>query len=170
MFRHCSYANETAFSKCVWEIKDKYNEMPSSKWSVVKSVPGYSNILKKCLLCLHEKFEIVNYPNKEELLNKQSKLISKSHHANKYLLANYKNFNFPRFSAMFGLKQLISSATQTTCSSSSMNDILASFPDTETQKRMTVCSCHVAYTFQSESTLYICLNVKELLARSRCKI
>ena len=32
---------------------------------------------------------------------------------------------------------------------------------------MTVCSCYVTYLFQSESTLYTCLNVKELLARSR---
>ena len=30
----------------------------------------------------------------------------------------------------------------------------------------TVCSYHVTYVFQSESTLYSCLNVKELLARS----
>ena len=37
-------------------------------------------------------------------------------------------------------------------------------------KLMTVCSCHVTYAFQSESTLYSCLNVKELLARSRHKI
>ena len=35
---------------------------------------------------------------------------------------------------------------------------------------MTLCSCHVMYTFQSESTLYSCLNVKELLARSRHEI
>ena len=34
----------------------------------------------------------------------------------------------------------------------------------------TVCSCHVTYAFQSESTLYGCLNVKELLARSRREI
>ena len=33
-----------------------------------------------------------------------------------------------------------------------------------------VCSCHVTYAFQSESTLYSCLNVKELFARSRCEI
>ena len=32
---------------------------------------------------------------------------------------------------------------------------------------LTVCSCHVTYAFQSESTLYSCLNVKELLVRSR---
>ena len=35
---------------------------------------------------------------------------------------------------------------------------------------MTVSSCHVMYTFQSESTLYSFLNVKELLARSRREI
>ena len=33
----------------------------------------------------------------------------------------------------------------------------------------TVCSYHVTYAFQSESTLYGCLNVKELLARSSRK-
>ena len=35
---------------------------------------------------------------------------------------------------------------------------------------LTVCSCHVTYAFQSEFTLYSCLNVKELLARSRREI
>ena len=33
-----------------------------------------------------------------------------------------------------------------------------------------VCFYHVTYVFQSESTLYSCLNVKELLARSRREI
>ena len=35
---------------------------------------------------------------------------------------------------------------------------------------MTVCSYHVTYAIQSETTLYSCLNVKELLARSRPEI
>ena len=35
---------------------------------------------------------------------------------------------------------------------------------------MAACSYHVTYGFQSGSTLYICLNVKELLARNRCNI
>ena len=34
-------------------------------------------------------------------------------------------------------------------------------------KECTVCSCHVTYMFESESTLYSCLNVKELHAWSR---
>ena len=33
-----------------------------------------------------------------------------------------------------------------------------------------MCSCHVTYAFQGESTLYSCLNVKELLARSKREI
>ena len=33
--------------------------------------------------------------------------------------------------------------------------------------KMTVCSCHVTYVFQSEFTLYIYLNAKELLTRNR---
>ena len=37
-------------------------------------------------------------------------------------------------------------------------------------KPLTVCTYHVTYAFQSESTLYSCLNVKELLARSRCDV
>ena len=35
---------------------------------------------------------------------------------------------------------------------------------------MIVCSCHVTHAFQSESIFYSCLNVKDLLARSRPKI
>ena len=35
---------------------------------------------------------------------------------------------------------------------------------------LTVCSCRVTYAFQSESTLYTCLNVKELLAPNSPKI
>ena len=35
---------------------------------------------------------------------------------------------------------------------------------------LTVCSYHVTYAFQSESKLYSCLNIKELLATNRCKI
>ena len=58
--------------------------------SIAKKVPTYSNISKKCLLCLHEKLETINYPRPEELLNRRSELISRCRHANKFLLFNYK--------------------------------------------------------------------------------
>ena len=35
---------------------------------------------------------------------------------------------------------------------------------------LSVCYYRVTYVFQSESILYSCLNVKELLARNRCNI
>ena len=38
------------------------------------------------------------------------------------------------------------------------------------ERFMTICSYHVTYALQSESTLYSCLNIKELLARSRREI
>ena len=62
--------------------------MPTLKWSIVKSVPSYLNISKKCLLCLHEKLDIVNFEDQDHLLKKRSELISKCRHAIKYLLRN----------------------------------------------------------------------------------
>ena len=54
-------------------------------WCIVKSVPGYSNILKKFMFCLHEKYE------EEELLNERSEIVSKCQDVNKFLLYNYKS-------------------------------------------------------------------------------
>ena len=44
-----------------------------------------------CLLCLKEKYFIINYPPEEILLNRGSKLISKSRHENENMLANIGN-------------------------------------------------------------------------------
>ena len=60
-------------------------------WCIVKSVPGYSNISKRYMLCLHEKYEILNYPDQEQLLNKRSEFVSKCRHVNKFILSNYKS-------------------------------------------------------------------------------
>ena len=93
-FRHKLYSKETTLSKYIWEIKKEYNKMPTLKWSVVKSVPSYSGISKKCLSFLHEKHEIIiNFEDQDHLLNKRSELISKCRHANKCLLHNYKANN-----------------------------------------------------------------------------
>ena len=65
--------------------------MPSPKWSIIKSVPVHSNISKKFARKISKKkFEIINYPNSNELLNKRSEIISKYRHVNKFLLSNYK--------------------------------------------------------------------------------
>ena len=39
-------------------------------WRIVKIVPGYSNITKRYMFSLHEKYEILSYPDEEELLTK----------------------------------------------------------------------------------------------------
>ena len=90
-FKHKKNANDTGLAKYLWDIKERYHETPILKWSIVKTVPGYSNISKKCLLCLHEKLEILNFPQQEHLFNKRSELISKCRHVNKYLLCNYNS-------------------------------------------------------------------------------
>ena len=46
-FRHKRYSEDAILSKYIWEIKKKYNEIPTLKWSIVKSVASYANISKK---------------------------------------------------------------------------------------------------------------------------
>ena len=75
----------------MWEMKYKNNISRNLMWCIVKSVPDYSNISKRYMLCLHEKYEILNYPDQEELLNKRSELVLKRGHVNKFLLSNYKS-------------------------------------------------------------------------------
>ena len=89
-FNNEGSANDTTLSKYIWELKETSNSSLTLVWSIAKKVPPDSNIFNRCLLCLHEKLEIINYPRPEELLNKRSELISKCRHANKFLLRNYK--------------------------------------------------------------------------------
>ena len=74
-FKNERSANDTTLSKYIWEIKKRSNSSPTLVWSIAKKVPSYSNISKKCLLCLHEKLEMINYPRPVELFNKRSELI-----------------------------------------------------------------------------------------------
>ena len=78
---------DTTLSKYFWEIKRKLKIMASLKWFTIKSVP----LCQLCQLCMQEKFEILNYPNPNEMLNKTSELISKCCHVNTFLLSTYKS-------------------------------------------------------------------------------
>ena len=93
-FKHKRYYNKTTVSSYMWRFKSVSSEIPDLKWSVLRCVPPYSNISKKCLLCLYGKLEIVTYQNQKELLNKRSELLCKCRHANKYLLNNYTGSDF----------------------------------------------------------------------------
>ena len=89
-FNNETSAGDATLSKYIWELKETSNSSPALVWSIAKKVPPYSNISKRCLLCLHEKFKRINYPRPEELLNKRSQLISRYQHANKFFLRHYK--------------------------------------------------------------------------------
>ena len=89
-FKNESKKNGNTLAKYVQDLKLKQNVTPTLKWHILKSVVPYLNITKKIRLCLQEKFEILSYPNPDEPFNKRPKLVSKCHHVNKFLLANYK--------------------------------------------------------------------------------
>ena len=65
-------------------------KIPSIESKIVRKVFGDAKS-SYYLLCLKEKYFIINYPHEEILLNKQSKLISKCRHENKNMLANIGN-------------------------------------------------------------------------------
>ena len=68
-------------------------------------------------------------------------------------LPSTKDKSFTIQNALFGAMQITKNATDNDKDNYKGYGIL------------TVCFYHVTYAFQSESTLYSCLNVKELLAR-----
>ena len=88
-FNHERYSKCTELSKYIWQLK-RNKKIPSIEWKIVRKVfsDAKSNY---CLLCLKEKYFIINYPHEEILLNKRSELISKCRHENKNMLANIGN-------------------------------------------------------------------------------
>ena len=89
-FRNQKRKNDTGLSTFLWEFKKSTKETPKLTWSVLKVVPAYTNISKRCLLCLNDKLLSATYPDQKQLLNKRSELIAKCRHENKFLLMNYK--------------------------------------------------------------------------------
>ena len=91
-FNKRNHPARTTLSDYVWLMKDKNGEMPNIRWSIMKTAPAYNNSSKTvpCTLCLQEKMSIIEYPDKKNLLNKRSELVSKCRHQNKFLLKNYK--------------------------------------------------------------------------------
>ena len=66
-FKHKRYSNKTTLASYMWHLKSVSSETPNLKWFVLRCVPRYSNISKKCLLCLYEKLETVIYQNQKEI-------------------------------------------------------------------------------------------------------
>ena len=87
-FRHShGRRNETELSKYVWNLQDAKKPF-QIRWKILKKCKPYSNISKKCTLCLNEKFIIIC---KKELcsLNSRNELASSGTHRNRYVLRNF---------------------------------------------------------------------------------
>ena len=80
--------NETELSKNVWDLKDHGLDNNLS-WEIHKKASPYQCGSKRCDLCLSEKVSII-CADPDTLLNKITELISRCHHANKFLLAKVK--------------------------------------------------------------------------------
>ena len=82
-FKDKKHRNDASLSSYLWDLKENHNQIPKWTFSIVRFAPGYSDISKRCLLCLHEKLLILNYHNPAELLNKTSELMTKCRPKNK---------------------------------------------------------------------------------------
>ena len=52
-FKSEFYVNSTTLSSYVWEMEKRKNVAPAPIWEVLRTVKTYSNITKRCSLCLH---------------------------------------------------------------------------------------------------------------------
>ena len=87
-FRYENKINCTELSKHVWDLRKRGITDETIKWSILGKAPAYKNGLKRCELCLAEKYHIIF--QKYKLLNRRNKLLSNCRHTNKYLLYNFK--------------------------------------------------------------------------------
>ncbi|XP_022810398.1 uncharacterized protein LOC111347413 [Stylophora pistillata] len=85
-FRNERYRHATELSKYIWSLKDKDTKF-NIKWRKVKQASSYSNVAKRCNLCLWEKYFIICKPQMASL-NKRNELASGCRHVRKFLLKN----------------------------------------------------------------------------------
>ena len=92
-FKNEFYANSTTLSSFAWEMKNRKNVAPALTWEVLRTAKTYSNITKRCSLCLHEKLAIITYPYLDELRNRRSELVTKCRHIKNLFLLKIFNSN-----------------------------------------------------------------------------
>ena len=80
--------NGTTLSMEYWNLKQN-QQAPRLTWEVKGLYKAYNPTLKKCNLCLYEKFVIIDNPHKN-LLNKRSEVISQFEAGEPHVLENSK--------------------------------------------------------------------------------
>ena len=83
-FRNERYKNATELSKYIWGLKDRKINY-EIRWRKIRQARSYSNINKKCNLCLCEKYFIICKPEMSTL-NQRNELTSICRHSKKFLL------------------------------------------------------------------------------------
>ena len=83
-FKHEKRRNNTELSKYLWELKEKKKEFTVSR-KILAKARAYSNLTKRCNLCLHEKYFIISNLQMATL-NKRNELVSSCRHRRKYIL------------------------------------------------------------------------------------
>ena len=85
-FRHSDKRFSTELSKYIWTLKDN-NEHFDIEWHILDHAKVYSNIAKRCSLCISEKYYIICKPNLASL-NKRTELLSECRHSRKFCIGN----------------------------------------------------------------------------------
>ena len=78
------YKRDTKLSIEYWNLKMKHLN-PQISWKIKRIYKSYNPTSKCCDICLTEKLEILDHPEKN-LLNKRSEIISQCRHKNNYRL------------------------------------------------------------------------------------
>ena len=81
-------ASSTSLSTYIWDLKDK-GLSHEIKWEILKRCSPYVAGMRRCDLCLTEKLLILQ-SNPGQVLNKNSEIMQKCRHNNKFKLINVK--------------------------------------------------------------------------------
>ena len=90
-FRHPSKRNETELSTYIWDLKDLKKSF-RVKWRILRSWQPYSNVSKKCNLCLQEKYFII-FRKDLSSLSKRYELASSCRHRDRFTLKFFRKHN-----------------------------------------------------------------------------
>ena len=85
--RHERYEASTELAKYVWSLK-RQNKAYEIGWSIKERARAYTNVTKRCNLCIAEKYHI-SISDRSTSLNKRTELVSKCRHSAKFLLGGY---------------------------------------------------------------------------------
>ena len=84
-FNNSKYAHDTALSKYVWRLKEAYT-LYTITWKFLTKASVYNVTIKRCNLCLWEKYFIICTPHLATL-NSRSELVSTCRHSKKFSLS-----------------------------------------------------------------------------------